>query len=505
MPISLISNIAYFKNKFVIGKQNNLLLHIKKDMDYFRCVTTTTENNLTLKKNIVVMGSNTWQSLPSYLLKNRINIVITNDKKLQNLSNNFSLKTLKKDQKLNNNNIIYFLSYSNFKKFYKKHNPTVFLIGGSKLYTSFLNDEELKPNKLYITEIYDYNFVSKNLDDYIYFEPFDDKYKLISFSEKYFDKKNKVSFRFLQYKLVKEGTNNIDSLYLKLCKNIIENGKERIDRTGTGTVSIFGSQIHYDASYYIPLLTTKNVPWKHVIEELLWFIRGDTDSKILNKKGVKIWNGNTSRSFLDSNGLYDYPEGILGAGYSWQWRFFGGEYSTDFSDTSKIDRSLIGGFDQLKYIENELKTNPYSRRILMCYWNPPDFKKTALLPCHYSCQFYVEKSGSDNILNCLFNMRSNDIFLGHPFNIASYAILTYILALRCNMVPGKIIYTGGDVHIYKNHFSQIFKQMSRTPRSLPILYINPEVKNKTFEEITISDFELIGYYPHPVIKAPMAI
>jgi dihydrofolate reductase / thymidylate synthase len=511
--INLIANVVWYRNKLVIGRNNDLLIKLKQDMSHFKNITTNTDNNSKFKKNIVVMGKNTWNSIPeSYRpLHNRINFVITSDKKLHNFRN--------LDNKDDNN--VYFMSIQTFEKFYKHWNPTVFIIGGGKLYNYFLNhnDQTLTPNRIYLTQITNYKF-DKTIGDLTYMEPISCNYKLVSISQKYTYTSNEsnksLNYYFLMYSKTNTNTNKnyttdtTDDKYLSLCRNVIANGKERPDRTGVGTISTFGQQVIYDISHSLPLLTTKSVPWKHVIEELLWFMRGDTDAKILQDRGLKIWDGNTSREFLDSRGLNYYKEGVLGPGYGWQWRFFGSYYSQSYSDTSKLKLDTIlqlksTGFDQLEYIENLLKTDPFSRRILMSYWNPPDFHKTALLPCHYSCQFYVEEVNNKRILNCHFTMRSNDLFLGHPFNISSYAILTYILALRCNMEPGKLVYTGGDVHIYKNHIDQMNKQLTREPRAEPVLLIDQSIKWKNYNEITINDFDIVGYFPHPMIKADMAI
>jgi thymidylate synthase len=186
-------------------------------------------------------------------------------------------------------------------------------------------------------------------------------------------------------------------------------------------------------------------------------------------------------------------------------RFFGAKYSQAFADTSKVDTSKIGGFDQISYILDLLQNDPFSRRILMSYWNPPDFEKTALLPCHFNVQFYVEELNNQRYLSCHFTMRSNDLFLGHPFNIFSYAVMTYILAAKSNMKPKELVFTGGDVHIYKNHIEQVNEQLNRLNRPLPKLILNPAVKYKDFKDITIDDFNIVGYFPHGMIKAPMAV
>lgn len=489
--LNLILSGIFFKNKFAIGKNNKLLVEIADDLKYFQRITTYSLNSdSTLKSNVVLMGSKTWFSLPkkSQPLKNRINLVLTNDTKLHKLS------PLPKNGKYIEQ--VYYLTFEQFEIFYKKTNANVFIIGGGMIYNKFLSS--MKPDKIYLTEIYiDKQFI---LDADIFVDVFDKNYKLISISEKkYFDL---VAYRHLVYDKDVDNIQQSDEKYIQLCKDVLQNGEHRIDRTMTGTVSTFGQQVHFNISKTIPLLTTKFVPWRHVIEELLWFIRGDTDTKILSNKGVKIWDSNTSREFLDSRGLYYYDQGILGKGYGWQWRFYGAKYHQLLANTAIINRKSIGGFDQLQYIIDEIKNNPSSRRILMCYWNPCDLEQTALPPCHYSCQFYVH---NDKKLDCHFTMRSTDCGLGLPFNIASYSILTYIIAMKCGLTPGKLVYTGGDVHIYKNHIKVLSEQLKRESRPEPYLILNDEIKNKNLEDITIADFDIIGYFPHPAVKMVMAV
>jgi dihydrofolate reductase/thymidylate synthase len=509
MPIKLIACIINYKNKLAIGRNNELLCKLKHDMSFFKHITTNdTDANADtskLNKNVVIMGRKTWFSIPQTYrpLSNRINIVLTNNKTLLK-TNDISYKNINKLNSLNNP--VVFLTYVQFLDFYKRFNANVFVIGGSEIYNLFLKNTNstLKPSTIYFTEVFNYK-IDKSFEPDSFLDPLDETYKLISISEKKHDNNQKLHYRFLKYKWAEHSISQ-EHKYLDFCQYILKHGNERVDRTGIGTISSFGHHITFDISNTVPLLTTKRIPWKHVIEELLWFIRGDTDAKILQNKGIKIWDGNTSRQFLDSRGLHHYEEGVLGKGYGWQWRFFGADYNQKFADTSNIENVLdIGGFDQLEYIINELRTNPYSRRILMSYWNPPDFNETSLLPCHYSCQFYVEEHGSQRYLNCLFNMRSNDMFLGNPFNIFSYAVLTYILAIKCDMNPGKLIYSIGDAHIYKNHIKQMETQLLRKPYSQPVLIVNPDVKYKLWNEININDFEIIGYFPYPSIKAEMAV
>jgi thymidylate synthase len=507
MTINLIACYTLYKNKLAIGKSNNLLFNLKKDMEMFKNITTNQLNkDSILDKNVVVMGRNTWYSIPQEKrpLSNRINIVLTNDKELQKTTpypskKDFINKTIQD---------MYFMSFKQFTLFYKYTNANIWIIGGGTIYNLFLNNqnEQLLPQNVYMTEVKCNFKFEQGFEPDIFMEPLTWDYKLIGTSEKYIDKNIDVSYRFLTFKRFPY-KHKTEMEYLNLCKEVLHKGKERIDRTEVGTISIFGNQLHFDISQNVPLLTSKQIPWKTVIEELLWFMRGDTDNKILQKKGVHIWNGNTSREFLDSRGLNHYDEGILGPGYGWQMRFFGAKYSQHFADTQNLDIDKIGGFDQLKYIEHELLHNPYSRRIMMCYWNPPDFDKTCLLPCHFFVQFYVEDSPTSDkkILNAHFGMRSTDVFLGLPFNIFSYTVLTYILALKCNMEPGKLIYTGSDIHIYKNHIEQVNKQLQNTPRPLPKLILNSDIKYKDWKYIDISDFDIVGYFPNHSIKASMAI
>ncbi|MEK9559990.1 MAG: thymidylate synthase [Flavobacteriaceae bacterium] len=271
--------------------------------------------------------------------------------------------------------------------------------------------------------------------------------------------------------------------YHDLLKHILENGTEKTDRTGTGTKSVFGYQMRFDLSEGFPMVTTKKVHLKSIIYELLWFLKGDTNINYLTENGVRIWN-----EWADDNG-------DLGPVYGHQWRNWNSE-----------------GIDQIKEVIHTLKTNPDSRRMLVSAWNPsvmPDTSKpfaenvangkAALPPCHAFFQFYV----ADNKLSCQLYQRSADVFLGVPFNIASYALLTLMVAQVCGLEAGDFVHTFGDVHIYSNHREQVDLQLSRDCRPLPTMKLNPAIKN--IDDFTFEDFELIGYDPHPTIKAPVAI
>ena len=261
--------------------------------------------------------------------------------------------------------------------------------------------------------------------------------------------------------------------YLDLMRHIRENGTPKEDRTGTGTLSVFGAQLRFDLSAGFPLLTTKKVHLKSIIHELLWFLKGSTNIEYLTQNGVTIWD-----EWADKNG-------DLGPVYGHQWR------SWPTKDGGHID--------QISKVIDDLKKNPDSRRHIVSAWNVSDIDKMALAPCHTFFQFYV----AGGKLSCQLYQRSADFFLGVPFNIASYALLTMMVAQVCDLEVGDFVHTFGDCHLYANHLNQTDEQLSRTPRSLPTMRINPEVKN--IFEFTFEDFELIGYDPHPMIKAPVAI
>lgn len=272
--------------------------------------------------------------------------------------------------------------------------------------------------------------------------------------------------------------------YLLLLKNILEFGEEKSDRTGIGTISTFGSQLGFSLeNNSVPLLTTKKMFLKGIIEELLFFLRGETNTKKLEEKGVNIWKENTSRKFLDMRGLKDYPEGEMGPMYGSKWRNF-------------------NGIDQIQNALNLIKNEPNSRRIVITAYDPSASKLSVLDPCHMFFQFYV----SNGKLSCQWYQRSVDYFLGLPFNIMSYALLTHIMAKASGLEAKSLIFVGGDVHIYKNHINQVKEQLSRNCFEFPKIKINKEIKNITdIENLTFDDFELINYKCHPAIKANMAI
>ncbi len=260
--------------------------------------------------------------------------------------------------------------------------------------------------------------------------------------------------------------------YQDLLKHILENGTEKTDRTGTGTISVFGYQMRFNLNEGFPLVTTKKIHLKSVIHELLWFIKGETNIQYLKENGVKIWDEWANES------------GDLGPVYGKQWR------SWD---------SKNGEIDQLKEVLKQLKNSPDSRRIIVSAWNVGELSEMALMPCHAFFQFYV----ADNKLSCQLYQRSADVFLGVPFNIASYALLTMMIAQECGLDLGDFVWTGGDTHIYSNHIEQVNLQLSRSPKALPIMKLNPNIKSVF--DFKYDDFTLENYDPYPLIKAPVAV
>ncbi len=261
--------------------------------------------------------------------------------------------------------------------------------------------------------------------------------------------------------------------YHDLLKHVLDTGVKKSDRTGTGTISCFGYQMRFDLNDGFPLVTTKKLHLKSIVYELLWFLKGDTNIKYLKENGVSIWDE------------WANADGDLGPVYGKQWRSWAGADGK--------------GVDQISWLINEIKRNPDSRRLIVSAWNVAEIDKMALAPCHCLFQFYV----ADGKLSCQLYQRSADSFLGVPFNIASYALLTMMIAQVCDLKYGEFVHTFGDLHIYSNHLEQVRLQLSRTPHTLPTMHINPEIKN--IFDFSFQDFSLENYQPYPAIKAVVAI
>lgn len=286
--------------------------------------------------------------------------------------------------------------------------------------------------------------------------------------------------------------------YLNVLENILRNGKKRQDRTGVGTLSLFGQTMTFNISKRIPIITTKKVFYNTAIKELLFFISGETNTKILEKQKVNIWKGNTSTEFLKKQKL-DYSEGDGGPFYGFQWRHYGAKYK-GCNQVGGENKYKNKGIDQLANLIKELKENPESRRHILTAWNVSQLKEMVLPPCHCFTQFYVR---SGKFLDCCLTQRSGDMFLGVPFNIASYSILTYILAHIVGLVPGKLIHHIGDAHIYSNHIKQVKTQLSRQPRPFPTLKITRKVTS--VDDFKFEDFLVENYSPWPYIRGKMAV
>jgi thymidylate synthase len=314
-----------------------------------------------------------------------------------------------------------------------------------------------------------------------------------------------------------------EQAYLDLCRYVLENGAKKEDRTGTGTVSVFGYQMRFDLQKGFPLLTTKKVPFRLIASELLWFLKGDTNIRYLLQHNNNIWNEWAFKNWVESE-AYDGPDMTdfgrrslqddnFREAYEKQMGRFKQQILTDdvFSERFGHLGDVYGkqwrnwkttqgeSIDQLQDIIEMIKKNPDSRRLIISAWNPEDVPSMALPPCHTMFQFYV----ADNKLSCQLYQRSGDIFLGIPFNIASYSLLTHLIAKECGLEVGEFIHTIGDAHLYTNHLEQVETQLSRTPKALPTLQIKDSL-HSVFDA-SMEDLEIIGYEPHPAIKAPVAV
>jgi len=282
--------------------------------------------------------------------------------------------------------------------------------------------------------------------------------------------------------------------YLEIVQDILDHGVKKGDRTGTGTMSVFGRQMRFslrDGTF--PLLTTKKTFHRGISEELFWFIRGSTNALELKEKKVMIWEGNSSREYLDSIGLNHREVGDLGPVYGFQWRHYGAEYKDMHADYTGQ------GIDQLADVIDKIKNKPNDRRIIMCAWNPKDIPQMALPPCHCLAQFYV----ANGELSCMLYQRSADMGLGVPFNIASYALLTHMIAHVTGLKAGEFVHTLGDAHVYLNHVEPLKEQLEREPKPFPKLIIKRKIEN--IEDFTIDDIEVQDYNPHPKIAMAMAV
>ncbi len=419
------------------GFENKLPWNIPDDLKHFKQITSN---------STIIMGYNTFKSLPS-LLPNRKHIIITS-KEIKDVT-----------------------TYKTFNDCLKEKGKK-FVIGGKQLI-----EHVLEYHCQYIDTLYETIITSKTsikADVFLDLQLLNfDQYKTSVISTG-----NTDEYSFTIYKRTLDH-NKEERTYLNLMSELLAIQHQRQNRTNIATLSKFGTMLTFDISDSFPLFTTRTIFFRGVFEELMWFIRGQTDSKILEKKNIFIWKGNTSREFLDSRNLQHLEEGSIGKGYGYQWR--------------------KSGVDQLAYVINLLKTDPNSRRILLSAWNPSELDQMVLPPCHYAIQFYVE----DGKLHSLFNMRSCDLFHGFPFNIASYSLLTLMLGEICGYSVGTIKCCLGDYHIYSSHIDSIEEQIQRNTRKFPKLVFKKH--HTDIEKYEFEDVELIDYKPHPTIKTDMVV
>jgi dihydrofolate reductase/thymidylate synthase len=493
---SSISVIVATTQKGGIGQDGNLPWKLPEDMAHFKKVTLAAAPG---KMNAVVMGRKTWESIPDKFkpLPGRINVVLSRKAAEPYFASPYPADVL----------VASSVAEALKQLGTRDDVSEVFAIGGESVYKEALEMPQCA--RIFLTRI------AKDIECDAFFPAFDEKLFRISYVSKT-KVREELPYDFVVYDRIPEGEESKDAgvsspspsmlalggmnqflheeyQYLNLIRDICANGATMGDRTGTGTVSLFGTSMRFDLRKSFPLLTTKRVFFRGLMEELLWFIKGDTNANHLSEQGVKIWDGNGSREFLDKRGLSHREQGDLGPVYGFQWRHFGAKYVDMHTDYAGQ------GVDQLADCIKKIKEDPTDRRILLSAWNPADLSLMALPPCHMFCQFYV----ANGELSCLMYQRSADIGLGVPFNIASYALLTCMMAQVCGLKPGDFIHNMGNTHVYANHVEPLKTQLERTPRPFPVLRMNPDVKD--IDGFKASDFEVLGYNPHGKIAMDMAV
>ena len=457
--------VACTKNEdsFGIGLNGRLPWRSQEELELFKEKT---------KNSILIVGRKTCQGLPR--LENRTIFCISSDKNLK--TSNYRNKVLVFQD------VLLALSHANN----LSPNTPIFIAGGAQIYTEVFTKHTRLIKTIHIS-IMKSNYLC---DTFFSFKMND--YLLDTHTE----------YKEFDHYVLKKGFSD-EKQYLELLKDILTT-KERTSRNGV-VKSSFSKTLLFDLRNGFPLLTTKRMFWRGIVEELLFFIRGDTDSKILENKGINIWKGNTSRKFLDSNNKTSYTEGDMGPMYGYQWRRFNAQYDgiKDSDPDFDSNRSLVKhhGIDQLELLINDIKNDPNSRRLLLTCYNPEQAKQGVLYPCHsIVIQFYVE----DSYLDMFCYNRSSDLFLGLPFNIASSSLLLTLIANVCNLTPRYFHLSLGDVHIYKEHYKAVEQQIDRICYSFPSLFIDKELNNvQDLEQLTVDDIILDDYKSHTTIVAPM--
>lgn len=471
---------AYSGKKYGIGFRNGLPWNNKIDMKHFKNITTS---QMRTKQNALIMGWNTFNSLPNGKpLPNRKNIII--DTRGNTISDNNDIVYVKNIQDAllycyNNNNI-----------------QDIFICGGANTYENLLGYQYVDIDDIYFTEIIR-KYGEYRCDTFFPMNRvnFDDFYVV---EKKVYDMDDNTTV-ITHYKNYK---NHPEVQYLNALEHILCKGEERRTRNAITYSTFDDCEFNFDLrDGTLPVLTTKRMYWRGIIEELLFFIRGHTDSKLLEAKKVNIWKFNTEKSFLHRLKFYNYPEGDMGPMYGFNWRHFGAEYKTCKEDYTNQ------GIDQLGLLVEEIINNPTSRRLLLTTYDPKTVNKCVLYPCHgLTVQFYVNDNKE---LSCYAIQRSADMFLGVPFNITSYSVLLVLLSKITNTTPGSLTIKLGDSHIYKDHIEQVKENIKRKPHKFPKLKINnlDNVQGRdgirAIEKLTFEDFVLEDYQHHPAIKAQM--
>lgn len=507
--------VAATKDEMGIGFEGGLPWRLPKDMAYFKAVTAQVSEPGA--RNAVVMGRKTWESIPSKFrpLPGRLNVVLSRGGSLvqagndQNSSANGAPAAVLPEGVLLQPSLDAALELLGRAE-YASSVEKIFVIGGAQVYVEALASPRCEA--VHLTEVTPAADAPFTCDAFL---PALDaaNFKLYA-AAPVVREKGGVKIQFLSYLgadpavpgkfrasgaatlppgTALHGVKHEELQYLEMIQDIIETGNVKGDRTGTGTISKFGCQMRFDLRRSFPLLTTKRVFWRGVAEELLWFVKGSTNAKLLQDRDIHIWDGNGSREYLDKIGLGHREEMDLGPVYGFQWRHFGAAYTDMHADYAGQ------GVDQLAEVIDKIKNNPNDRRILLTAWNPAALKEMALPPCHMFCQFYV----ANGELSCQMYQRSCDMGLGVPFNIASYSLLTCMIAQVCGLKPGDFVHCCGDTHVYSNHVEPLRKQLLVEPRPFPTLKINPEKTD--IDSFEFSDFEIIGYDPHPKIEMKMAV
>ena len=446
------------KNGF--SKNNQIPWDLPKDRKFLKEKTLGKGND----ENVVVMGKETYLALPTRPLTGRKNVVISSTLKVEDHPDVSIFPDLL--------TALIYLGTCSYHEIY--------ICGGERLYHESLYTFGYLCDKVYLTRVHD-NYDCDRFFPFEFLKTQPSKTKVTTSHFTIFS--YTLSIRHSEYQ------------FLDLVKSVVSNGDVKDDRTGVGTMSKFGAHFEFDISTTVPAITTKKLLLDAVIKELLWMISGSTNSKKLEEQGVNIWKSNSSRSFLDLNNLNYYSEGDIGPLYGFQWRHWGQQYfgcQADYKNT---------GIDQLKWVINEIRTNPSSRRLIVNSWNVSQLNEMVLPPCHLLYQFNV----SGQYLDCQVYQRSADLFLGVPFNMLFYSVLTYMIAHVTGLKPRKLMFSFGDAHVYNNHMEAVSKMLSKTPKPWARLMFENMNDIREIDDFRFENIKILGYKAWEYISAPMAV